>query len=150
MDNRKETGKNSEVFQKNFKFQRPSDMLKSVYKTNDKKKNSTLVNIIKSRLSDLKNEIEDMIEEEKEIEKPSEIVDFVEKILEFNKQNQQGEGLKILTPDQMRSRLPITLAPLKAGNNSQKLKNEIRQILYSFYRSKKLTKAICNHLINAI
>ena len=125
-------------------------MLKSVYKTNDKKKNSTLVNIIKSRLRDLKNEIEDMIEEEKEIEKPSEIVDFVEKILEFNKQNQQGEGLKILTPDQMRSRLPITLAPLKAGNNSQKLKNEIRQILYSFYRSKKLTKTICNHLINAI
>ena len=150
MGNRKETGKNSEVFQKHFKFQRPSDMLKSVYKTNDKKKNSTLVNIIKSRLSDLKNEIEDMIEEEKEIEKPSEIVDFVEKILEFNKQNQQGEGLKILTPDQMCSRLPITLAPLKAGNNSQKLKNEIRQILYSFYRSKKLTKAICNHLINAI
>ena len=50
----------------------------------------------------------------------------------------------------MRSRLPITLAQLTAGNNSQKLKNEIRQILYSFYRSKKLTKKIYNHLINAI
>ena len=82
--NRKETGKNSEVFQKHFKFQRPSDMLKSVYKTNDKKKNSTLVNIIKSRLSDLKNEIEDMSEEEKENEKPNEIIDIVEKNLEFN------------------------------------------------------------------
>ena len=48
--------------------------------------------------------------------------------------NQQGQGLKILTPDQMLSRLPITLAQLKAGNNSQKLKNEIRQLLYSLYR----------------
>ena len=59
-------------------------MLKFVYKTNDKKKNSKLVNLIKSELSDLKNEIENMSEEEKEIEKPKEIVDIVEKILEFN------------------------------------------------------------------
>ena len=50
------------------------------------------------------------------------------------KRNQQGQGLKILTPDQMISRLPITLAELKAGNNSQKL----RQLLYSLYRSKNL------------
>ena len=63
---------------------------------------------------------------------------------------QPGQGLKILTPDQMLSRLPITLAQLKAGNNSQKLINEIRQLLYSLYRSKKLTKTIYNHLINAI
>ena len=49
--------------------------------------------------------------------------------------NQQGQRLKILTPDQMLSRLPITLAQLKAGNNSQKLLNEISQLLYSFYRS---------------
>ena len=63
---------------------------------------------------------------------------------------QLGQGLKILTPDQMLSRLPITLARLKAGNSSQKLKNEIRQLLYSLYCSKKLTKTICNHLINAI
>ena len=148
--NRKETDINSEIFQKHFSFQKPSEMLKSVYKTNDIKKNSKLVNVIKSGLNDSKNKIENMREEEKEIEKPSEIIDIAEKILEFNKQNQQGQGLKILTPDQMLSRLPITLAQLKAGNNSQKLKNEIRQILYSFYRSKKLTKAICNHLINAI
>ena len=50
-----------------------------------------------------------MVEEEKEIEKSNEIIDIVEKILEFNKQNQQGQGLKILTPDQMLSRLPISL-----------------------------------------
>ena len=91
-----------------------------------------------------------MGEEEKEIEKSNEIIDIVEKILEFNKQNQQGQGLKILTPDQMLSRLPITLAQLKAGNNSEKLKNEIRQLLYSLSRSKKLTKTIYNHLISTI
>ena len=66
------------------------------------------------------------------------------------RRNQQGKGLKIPTPDQMLSRLPIILAQLKAGNNSQKLINEIRQLLYSLYRSKKLTKTIYNHLINAI
>ena len=67
-------------------------------------------------------------------------MDIVERILEFNRQNQKGQGLKILTPNQMLSRLPISLAQLSAGNNSEKLKNEIRQLLYSLYRSKKLTK----------
>ena len=66
------------------------------------------------------------------------------------RRNQPGQGLKILTPDQMLSRLPITSAQLKVGNNSQKPINEIRQLLYSLYRSKKLTKTIYNHLINAI
>ena len=66
------------------------------------------------------------------------------------RRNQPGEGLKILKPDQMLGRLPITLAQLKAGNNSQKLINEIRQLLYSLYRSKKLTKTIYNNLINII
>ena len=71
-------------------------------------------------------------------------------ILKFNKQNQQGKGLKLLTPNQMLSRVPITLAQLKAGNNSEKLKNEIRQLLYSLYRSKKLTKEIYKSLVNII
>ena len=65
-----------------------------------------------------------------------------------DEENQEGQGLKILTSDQMLGRLPIALAQLKAGNNSEKLKNEIRQLLYSFYRSKKLTKTIYNNLIN--
>ena len=60
------------------------------------------------------------------------------KKLLFNKQNQSRKGLKILTANQMLIRLPIPLAQLKAGNNSEKLKNEIRQILYSLYRSKNL------------
>ena len=62
----------------------------------------------------------------------------------------EGKGLKILTPNQMLSRLPITLAQLKAGNNSQKLKNEIRQLLYSLYRSKKLTKQLYKSLVDII
>ena len=66
------------------------------------------------------------------------------------RRNQQGKGLKILMPNQMLSRLLISLAQLKAGNNSEKLKNEIRQLLYSLYRSKKLTKEIYKSLINII
>ena len=91
-----------------------------------------------------------MSNDEKKIEKPNEIVDIAEKILELNNQNQQGQGFKTLTPDQMLSRLPISLVQLKAGNNSQKLNNEIKQLLYSLYRSKTLTKAIYNNLINII
>ena len=58
--------------------------------------------------------------------------------------------LQILTPDQMLSRLPITLSQLKAGNNSEKFKNEIRQLLYSLYRSKKLTKQLYKSLTDII
>ena len=81
--------------------------------------------MIKCRLSDLKNEIKKISENKIEIEKPNEIVDIVEKIIDFKKQNQEGQGLKILSPEQMLSRLAITLTQLKAGNNSEKLKNEI-------------------------
>ena len=63
-------------------------------------------------------------------------------IQKSDEENQKGQGLKILKPAQMLSRLPIFLAKLKAGNNSGKLKNDIRQLLYSLYRSKKLTKTI--------
>ena len=63
-------------------------------------------------------------------------------------QIQQGQGLKILTPKQMITTLPILLAQLRAGNNSKKLKNEIRQFVYSLYRSKNLSKTVYNNLIN--
>ena len=58
------------------------------------------------------------------------------------RRNQSGWGLKSLTRIQMLSRLPISLAQLNAGNNSEKLKNEIRQLLYSLYRSKELAKQL--------
>ena len=72
-----------------------------------------------------------MREEEKEIEKPNEITDIVEKVLDFNKQKQKGQGLKIITPNQMLGRLPISLSQLKVGNSSEKLKDEITLLLYS-------------------
>ena len=68
------------------------------------------------------------------------IADIVEHILEFNNDDQQkkkGHGLKILTPNQMLSRLLIALAQLNAGNNCEKLKNEIRQILYDICKDQK-------------
>ena len=94
-----------------------------------------------------------MPEEEKKlkkIEKSHKIVNLVEEILRFNKQKQEGQGIKILTPSQMLSRLPISLAQLKAGINSEKLKNEIRQLLYSLYRSKNITQQVYNNLIKSI
>ena len=89
----------------------------------------------------------DEVSKVKENEK---IIDTVERILELNNDKESGKGLKILTPDQMLSRLPITLAQLKAGNNSEKCKNEIRELLYSLYRSKKFTKKLRKTLINII
>ena len=83
-------------------------------------------------------------------EENKKIIDIVERIPELNSEKQLGVGLKILTPNQMLSRLPTTLAQSKAGNNSEKLKNEIRQLLYSLYRSKKLTKQLYKSLINII
>ena len=95
-------------------------------------------------------EIKEMSEGERENEKPDKIVKIVEDILRFIKQKHKGQGVKILTPNQMLSRLPISLAQLKAGNNSEKLKNEIRQLLYSLYRSKNMTKQVYNNLIKYI
>ena len=136
--NKKETGINRELFKNYFSFQTPSALLKDLYKTNDKEKNNKLVSVINSGIKELKKEIKKMSEEEIENKKPHKIVEIVEKILHFNKkiQKQSGQGIKILTPSQMFSRLPITLAQLEAGNNSEKLKNEIRQLLYSLYCSK--------------
>ena len=62
----------------------------------------------------------------------------------------KGSGLKISTPNQMLRRLSISLAQLKAGNNSEKLKNEIRQLLCSLYKSKKLTKNVYKSLLDII
>ena len=60
----------------------------------------------------------------------------------YNVRNNETKGtrLKILTPKQMFQRLPIALAQIKAGNNSESLLNEIRQIVYSLYQSKQITK----------
>ena len=111
------------MFKDYFNFLVPSALAKELYEIKNKNKNNKLVNAIKSGLSDLKDKIKEMSEDEKESDQPDKILKLVEKIIEFNKQNQSGQGSKILTPDQMLSRLPISLAQLKAGNNSEKLKN---------------------------
>ena len=84
------------------------------------------------------------------IKENEKIIDIVEKILKFTNKIQSGQGLKILTPTQMLSRLPISLAQLKAGNHSEKLKNEIRHLLYFLYTSKKLSKNIYKSLADLI
>ena len=68
------------------------------------------------------------------------IINIVERIVKFNNIIQSGQGIKILTPSQIISRLPITLEQLNAGNNSEKLKNEVSQLLHSLYRSKKINQ----------
>ena len=85
-----------------------------------------------------------------QIGKNEKIIDIVEKIIELNSENLLGLCLKILTPNQMFSRLPISLAQLNAGNNFEKLKNVIRQLLYSLHRLKRLTKQLYKSLIDII
>ena len=98
---------------------------------------------LKAGLIRLENVIKNMPEDEVKNKGLDLLKDIVRKLFNANQilddmppeKRQQGQGLKILTPQQMITRLPILLAQLKAGNNSQKLKNEIRQLLYSLYRS---------------
>ena len=92
-----------------------------------------------------------MSKEEIETEKPYNIIKVVKKILDFNKiEQQKGQGIQILTPNRMLNRLPIALVQLQAGINSSKLKNEIRQLLYSLYCSKNMTEQIYKSLIGVI
>ena len=80
------------------------------------------------------------------------VEDYGSMILEAKRlaREQEGTGLKTLTPNQMLKRLPIVLAQVKAGNNSESLLNEIRQIVYSLYQSKEITKKVYNNIINSI
>ena len=80
--------------------------------------------------------------------------DYIEMLSDANYDTRKNEtarkGLKILTPRQMLQRLPIALAQVKAGNNSENLLNEIRQIVYSLYQSKQITKKVYNSIIKSI
>ena len=80
-------------------------------------------------------------------ENPKNVVNIVEKIFDFNKK-QKGKGLKIF--QQMLQRLPIALAQAKAVNTSENLLDEIRQIIYSLYQEKEITKKVYNNAINSI
>ena len=80
--------------------------------------------------------------------------DYTEMLSDANydarKNKTEGKGLKTLTPKKMLQRLPIALAQVKAGNNSESLLNEIRQIVYSLYQSKQITKKVYNNIIKSI
>ena len=114
-------------------------------------RNGNRVYLIKQVLNKMKKVTENVSGNKTfKIEENEKITNIVERILYFNQLNQQGNGLKILTPSQMLTISPISLAQLKAGNNSKKLKIEIRQLLYSLYRSKNLTKNVYKSLIDII
>ena len=127
-------------------------MYKKLHET-DGTKNDAQIYLIEKILNEVKKYNKIAEAEKYVIEGNSKImiISIVECIIYFNQLEQQDrKGLKLLTPKQMLSRLPITLAQLNAGNNSEKLKNEIRQLLYSLYRSKKLTKQLYTNLIDII
>ena len=114
-------------------------------------RNEHRVYLIKLMPDKMKKVIENVPEKKTlKIEQNEEIINIVEHIFYFNEIAQSGQGLKILIPNQMLSRLTITLAQLNAGNNTEKLKNEIRQLLYFLYRSKKLTKQLYKSFIDII
>ena len=125
-------------------------LYKNLNTTTDIEENKTKVNKIKGNLVDLMMKFKNNPTNAKKIRNRNNLVEIVELILKFNQLDQKGSSLKISAPNQMLSRLPISLAQLKAGNNSEKLKNGIRQILYSLYRSKKLIKNVYKSLIDII
>ena len=108
---------------------------------------NTNISTSRTRLENLVNAVEDILDSARWRDN---IPDLESEESVAQRRNQPARGLTILTPNQMLSRLPISLAQLKAGNNSEKLKNEIRQLLYSLYRSKKLIKQLYKSLIGII
>ena len=76
--------------------------------------------------------------------------DYSRIVSEAKYKSKYGEGLKILTPKQMLQRLPIALAQVRAGNTSESLPNEIRQILYSLYQEKEINKKVYSNTMNLI
>ena len=121
---------NNVLFSYDFDSSNADIMFKRLRDASDEN-NKNIVESINKKLTKLKNIVTNVPKDEvSKVEENEKIIDVVERILELNTE----KGLKILTPDQMLSRLPTILAQLKAGNNSEKLKNEIRQLLYSLYR----------------
>ena len=118
---------NSELFIEYFEYLGPSDMYNNLSKTIDSEENKAPVNVIKGKLANLMEAVKCIpTSDAKKIRNRNNMLEIVKRILEFNQLNQLGQGLKILTPNQLLSRLPISLAQLNAGNNLEKLKNEIR------------------------
>ena len=144
----KEQSINNELFKTYFTdYQSPSIMYKKLREPENTEINKTGADLIKKVLNKLKRIIGNTPKDDAaKTDENEKIIDVVERILELNNKIQSGQELKILTTSQMLSRLPIFLSQLKAGINYGKLKNEIRQLLYSLYRSQELSKTIYNNL----
>ena len=123
-----------ELFRKYFEYLSPVDMYKNLNDSINTERNKIQTESIKNAFTDFKKDTENTPKDNANKIEEKKIIDIVEHILYFNEENQQGSGLKILTPSQMLGRLPISLAQLNAGNNSEKLKNGIRQLLYCLYK----------------
>ena len=136
---------NEEIFRNYFKYQNPSSLVKDLFKV-EKNKRDKIRYLIINEFIKLMEDIN--LKEIPENKNPKKVVNIVEKVLNFNKQ-QKGKGIKILTPKQMLQRLPIALTQVIAGNTSENLLNEIRQIIHSLYREKEIKK-VYNNLINSI
>ena len=136
--NKKKENINNELFNHYFRYLNQSIMLKRLRDASDER-NKDLVESINEKLTKMKNIVKNV--PKYRLEENKKIIDIVERILELNSKNRLGLGLKILTPNQMFSRLPVTLAQFKAGNNSEKLKNEITQIFVFFVQITKTYKA---------
>ena len=108
---------------------------------------NTNTGVPRTRLENLANFVEDILDS---VRWRGNIPDLESEESAAQKRNQPGRGLKILTSDQMLSRLPISLAQSEAGNNSEKLKNDNRQLSYSLYRSKKTYKTTVKSFIGII
>ena len=121
-------------------YQSRSHMYKKLRKT-EGEKNEDQVYLIKEVLNRMEKAIKNVSENKTfKIKENKKKINIVERILYFNQLERKGQRLEILTPNQMLRRLPITLAQLKAENNSEKLKNEIWQIIVFFVQIKKTYK----------
>ena len=127
------------LFNKYFSFKKPDEISQDLFYSKSKSDNPDKLVLIHKNFDYITGKATQMPSDTNK-RKLVKILDIIKYILDFNEKNQQGQGLNILTPNEMLSRLLITLAQLKAEKNSEKLKNEIRQLLYSLCISKTLTK----------
>ena len=157
------TNKELQLFRIFFSYKNPEELVEALIRVDIEEKYNELLNYlnikqtilrdqIKTETSVSRTRLENLVNVVKNILDKGELYDNMpeleSKISAEQRRNQRGQGLKILTPDQMLNKLTISL--LNAGNNSEKLENKIKQLLYSFYRSKKLTKNIYKGLIDII
>ena len=117
-------------------------MVKDLFQANQSR-NEKMESWVNNLLSDFKND-----EKIKLIKNPNKIIGIVEKILDLNQEKRRG--LKILTPMQMLQTLPVALAEVKAGNESENLLNEIYQIIQSWCWAEEISKIVYNSIMNSI